>query len=85
MPPVFIKRPEGEMKPFETLTNAGQLRRLRRLAAKALTAYDLDMPHLTALQHEGNSTFRVDTADGKLYIFHNTEWFHSNDGWGIAF
>jgi Ser/Thr protein kinase RdoA (MazF antagonist) len=56
------------MKPFEILTNAGQLRRLRRLAVNALTAYDLQEPRLTALQHEGNSTFRVDTADGKRYV-----------------
>jgi CRP-like cAMP-binding protein len=29
------------MKPFETLTNAGQLHRLRRMAENSLTAYDV--------------------------------------------
>ena len=41
------------MKPFETLTKAGQLLRLRRLAGNALTAYDMQNLRLTALQHEG--------------------------------
>jgi len=56
------------MKSFETLTNAGQLWRLRRLAAMALAAYDIQEPRLTALQHEGNATFRVDRANGKRYV-----------------
>ena len=56
------------MKPFEILTNAGQLRRLRRLAVKALRAYDIHEPRLTALLHEDNTTFRVDTANGKRYV-----------------
>ena len=56
------------MKPFEILTNMGQLRRLRRLAVKALTAYDIHRYRLIALQHEGNSTFRVDAVDGKRYV-----------------
>jgi len=56
------------MKPFETLTRAGQLRYLKRLALKALTAYDVQEPRLKALQHEGNTTFRVDSANGERYM-----------------
>jgi len=56
------------MKPFETLTKAGQLLRLRRLAGNALTVYDIEKPRLTALQHEGNTTFRVDLANGERYV-----------------
>src|SRR5688500_3118949 len=56
------------MKPFEILTNAGQLRRLRRLAVEALTAYEIYESRLTALQHEDNTTFREDLAAGKRYM-----------------
>ena len=56
------------MKPFESLTNGGQLRRLRRLALEALTAYGIHEPHLTALTHHHNTTFRLDLADGERYM-----------------
>jgi Ser/Thr protein kinase RdoA (MazF antagonist) len=56
------------MKPFESLTRAAQLRCLRRLAVRALTAYDLKISRLTALQHEDNTTFRVDLAEGERYV-----------------
>jgi Ser/Thr protein kinase RdoA (MazF antagonist) len=56
------------MQSFETLTYRGQLRRLRGLAAKALTAYNIDSQNLTTLQHEGNTTFRVDLAGGERYV-----------------
>jgi Ser/Thr protein kinase RdoA (MazF antagonist) len=56
------------MKPFEILTNAGQLNRLRRLAVNALAAYDLEEPRLTPLLHEDNTTFRVDHANGERYV-----------------
>lgn len=56
------------MKPFERLTSAGQLRRLRGLAVKALTAYDIHEPRLTTLQHEGNTTFRIDLMNGERYV-----------------
>ena len=52
------------MKPFENLTFAGQFRRLRQLVLNVLTAYDIHEPYLTMLQHEGNSTFRIDLASG---------------------
>jgi len=56
------------MKPFETLTYRGQLRPLRRLAIEALKAYQVYEPHLTALLHEDNTTFRVDAANGERYV-----------------
>jgi hypothetical protein len=56
------------MKSFETLTYAGQLRRLRRLAADALAPYDIHEPRLTALAHGDNTTFRVDLATGERYV-----------------
>jgi len=56
------------MNPFEILTRAGQLRCLRQLAFKALTAYAVQAPRLTAIQHEGNTTFRVDSANGERYV-----------------
>jgi Ser/Thr protein kinase RdoA (MazF antagonist) len=55
-------------KSFETLTHAGQLRRLRRLALAALAAYDIPEPRLTALMHGDNTTFRVDLATGERYV-----------------
>jgi Ser/Thr protein kinase RdoA (MazF antagonist) len=56
------------MKPFETLTYRGQFRRLRRLAFEALRAYEVDEPRLTALLHEDNTTFRVDSTSGERYV-----------------
>jgi hypothetical protein len=56
------------MKSFETLTYTGQLRRLRRLVADALAAYDNHEPRLTALAHGDNTTFRDDLAAGERYV-----------------
>jgi Ser/Thr protein kinase RdoA (MazF antagonist) len=56
------------MKPFETLTYRGQLRRLRQLAVKASRAYEVNEPRLTALLHEDNTTFRIDAANGERYL-----------------
>ncbi len=50
------------MQHFEDLTRGGQIRRMRRLAETALTAYELGEVHLTPLQHFFNTTFRVDTC-----------------------
>lgn len=56
------------MRPFEDLTRVGQVLRLKRLAAEALTHYDLPSPRLIPLQHWHNTTFRVETATGEKYI-----------------
>lgn len=63
-----MRQAAGKMKPFEALTYTGQLNRLRRLAVKALAEYDLYDFRLTVLQHEGNTTFRVDVANGDRYV-----------------
>ena len=56
------------MKEFETLTRAGQLRRLRRLATEALAAYDIGEARLAPLAHADNTTFRVEAANGQRFV-----------------
>jgi hypothetical protein len=56
------------MKPFETMTHRGQLGRLRQLAIKMLSAYEVNEPRLTALVHEDNTTFRIDADNGERYV-----------------
>lgn len=56
------------MKPFVELTQAGQVRRLRRVAEQALAAYDLPSYRLSPLEHMENTTFRVDTTDGRFML-----------------
>src|SRR5262245_25988595 len=56
------------MKAFEALTYAGQVRRLRRLAERALGAYGLGGARLAALTNSENMTFRVDAPDGERYV-----------------
>lgn len=48
------------MQGFDELPRSTQIRRIRRLAEMALTAYDLEVVHITPLQHFLNTTFRVD-------------------------
>jgi len=48
------------MKPYHELTRLGQLRRLRKLAETALSAYGLEGAKLTFQHYEGNAIFRVD-------------------------
>jgi Ser/Thr protein kinase RdoA (MazF antagonist) len=60
------------MQPFEDLTRGGQIRRMRRLAEVALSAYDLGEVRLMPLQHFFNTTFRIDTCSpsgkGERYV-----------------
>jgi Ser/Thr protein kinase RdoA (MazF antagonist) len=56
------------MRPFEALTYRGRIRRLRRLAIKALQAYGLDSARLRALTNSENMTFRVDGPVGQRYV-----------------
>ncbi len=55
------------MREYESLTTAGQVRRLRRLAAEALAAYPLRVQRLWPLHHGHNTTFGVaaTAADGE--------------------
>ena len=56
------------MKQFSELTQPGQIRRLRRLAEGALAAYDLPTWEMAAEHHGHNTTFRLDTADGRYML-----------------
>ena len=47
------------MLPFDKLTYRGQVRRLRKLALKALNRYNLGKFNLSFIKHAENSTFRV--------------------------
>ena len=58
----------GALIPFEQLSNQGQQRRLRALAFKALSQYDLPSHSLSALLHRENTTFRVDLAAGERMV-----------------
>lgn len=57
-----------EEKGLEWLSRPTQVRRMRRLAWAALRAYDLGEARLTLLAHMFNTTFRVDTAEGRRYV-----------------
>lgn len=51
------------MKPFNELTRSGRIRRMRQLAAEALTHYGLDESRFHLLRYAGNTLFRVKTSD----------------------
>lgn len=53
--------------PFASLTRAGQSRRLRQVAERALTAYPIRPTRVSRLATGWNATFRVDAADGARY------------------
>ena len=53
------------MSDFAYLPRSTQIRRLRRLAHSALTAYDLDQIRITPLHHFLNTTFRIDNPSQK--------------------
>lgn len=57
------------MQNFEDLTRGGQVRRMRRLAETALTAYDLGDVQLTPLMHFFNTTFRIDAHPQSCHAF----------------
>lgn len=56
------------MKPFEELTQPGQIRRLRGLAEAALAAYDLPSWEMKPEHHGHNTTFRVDTETERYLL-----------------
>jgi Ser/Thr protein kinase RdoA (MazF antagonist) len=69
------------MKPFRSLTEIGQARRLRPLALKALQQYDLEVARLRLVTNDLNCIFRRDTAQGEKYILRVTlpEGGHTRD------
>ena len=54
-------------KPFADVTARTQVERFRRLARTALPAWGLGDATLPLLNHGYNTTFRVDTADGRRF------------------
>lgn len=56
------------MRAFDSLTHAGQVRRLRRLALQALAEYEISVARLSPLAHADNTTFRVDTPAGARFV-----------------
>ena len=55
------------MTPFYELTERGQARRLRRLAATALQQYALVVSRIRLIAVHTNCLFRIDTVDGAKY------------------
>ncbi len=75
---------------FGSLTRRGQIARLRRLARAALGRYGLEQARLRLLQHEHNTTWRVD-ASGHAYVLrmnrpgvHTTATIESELAWLAA-
>lgn len=64
MPPA----PGRQVKPYEALSRAGKLRRLRELAEAALAGYDLDGARVAFYGWHTNLLYRVTTADGDQYM-----------------
>ena len=69
------------MKPYRTLTERGQARRLQPLAWNALQQYDLDVARLRLVTNDLNGIFRLDTSRGEKYILRVTlpEGGHTRD------
>lgn len=56
------------MKPFEALTQRGQVTRLRQLAQNALEQYKIEVADLSPLVHLENTTFRIATRTQKFVL-----------------
>lgn len=56
------------MQPFETLTEQGRLRRLRKLALRALEHYDLDVAAVRGMDSHSNALFRARTRAGESWV-----------------
>lgn len=52
---------------FEDLSTQAQVHRLRRVAAVALERYPIEVRRLRLLNHDFNTTFRIDTSTGEKY------------------
>lgn len=63
------------MKPFTAANNRDQFRRLRPLAERALSAYDLGPVRLSPVQQVSNAVYRVDAPGGRYALrVHNARW-----------
>lgn len=56
------------MKPFEELTERGQVQRLRSIAARALETQGLHAGRVRLLAVESNTLFRADLTDGRRVV-----------------
>jgi Ser/Thr protein kinase RdoA (MazF antagonist) len=56
------------MKPYNELTHRGKLRRLHRLAVKALEDYDLNVKWIRFMTIETNTMFKVQSEEGENYV-----------------
>ncbi len=55
------------MREFETLTTLGRARRLRAIAERALTEYDISVRRIRLINNISNCTFRIDADDERSY------------------
>jgi Ser/Thr protein kinase RdoA (MazF antagonist) len=60
------------MKPYASLTEHGQARRLCTLALNALQLYSLQVARLRLVSNDSNGIFRVDTLDRRKFILRVT-------------
>ncbi len=56
------------MKPYEQLTHRGQVGRLKTLALEALEQYPIRVNEVTPLVHLFNSTFKIETDNGRFVM-----------------
>lgn len=56
------------MRPFDELTQPGQIRRLRGLAEAALAAYTVVPEQMEAEHHGHNTTFRIDVGNERFVL-----------------
>ncbi|TFG72814.1 MAG: hypothetical protein E4H27_01915 [Anaerolineales bacterium] len=56
------------MEPYDKLTRLGKLRRLRKLALKALDNYNLQIAWVRFLTQETNTMFYLQTTDHQKYV-----------------
>lgn len=64
------------MEEFASLTDLGRMRRLRRLAEKALDSYDLDVVGVTLVAHSFNSIYRVRSVSRPAHLLRVGPSFH---------
>lgn len=55
---------------YALLDRSGQIRRLRKVAMRALLQYGIEPVSLSLLQHQYNSTFLVSGLDAARYVLH---------------
>ena len=60
------------MQPFQSLSERGQARRLRRMAFQTLQTYDLDVDRVRLITNNLNAIFRLDSHHGDKYILRET-------------